>query len=118
MKVTFIQGGHGTGKYRTALKIMAKSKTTIIPSWNGTLSEIGSLANYETKTLILHGVYFPEHENNIAYLIDMIDIPLRTRNGYAYRLKLDHLIVCTSSYIPKQLQTKNYELIETDKKES
>jgi predicted ThiF/HesA family dinucleotide-utilizing enzyme len=104
MKTTIIQGNHGTGKYPTAIKLAGKSETAIVPNWNGTIAEIGQAASYGTATLILHGVFFPEHENNVKYLMNSVALPVCSRYGSQYTLCIDHLIICTTSFIPDDLK--------------
>jgi hypothetical protein len=113
---TYITGTHGSGKFSKALKLSGHSETGLVPNWSGKSSEIGDTCNFATKTLVLHGVNFPEHLASIQFIRDIPWLELYQRNGHCYQLRLEHLIICTTDKIPEDLKYGSFEIIEMSKK--
>jgi hypothetical protein len=93
---TFITGPHGSGKYGTALKMACGSHVAICQSWNGSFTEIGECCSPNTDTLILHGVYLPEHHENLGLLLrsSIIDC---YKQGKRFSIDRPNIIVCTTA---------------------
>lgn len=106
-QITFLCGPHGSGKYATAIKLATGTDVSICTNWDGTINDIGDVCHAFTKTLIIHGVYLPEHYENLKLLIESRSYHCY-RNGKNFRINRPNLIICTTAKeIPNDLITPN-----------